>query len=117
MPYGQENSGCVSMVYFARMPSGLIKIGFTRNIARRLSELVGEYGTPIDIVGVLEGGRDEEQVIHERFSHVRTTGCEMFRECPEMFQFIREETIRISMRSGQKSRRRFRRIKPARKYK
>lgn len=84
--YGEIESN----VYFAKNPaSGLIKIGYTKNVSRRLSQLRVEFKARVSLLGLLQGDKIEEEKLHELFSSQRVTG-EWFRECPEILDFIEE---------------------------
>jgi T5orf172 domain len=76
------------MIYFVRLESGSIKIGFTDNLEQRLSGLVSYYDGPVVLVATVPGGRKIERAIHDRFVHLRFDGTEQFRPAPEVFAFL-----------------------------
>lgn len=58
------------MIYFARhIETGLIKIGHTRQFMRRIIDLIGMYGE-IELLGLMDGGHDDEQRVHRLFHHL-----------------------------------------------
>ncbi len=87
------------MVYFIRLPNSGIKIGFTRSLKQRLQALLAEYGPPIDVLGIIDGGRAKEREMHERFAAYRIEGIERFRESSEMIDFIRSEALSYQVRT------------------
>ncbi len=86
------------VVYFIRLPNAGIKIGFTRSLKERLQALLAEYGPPIDVLGIIDGGRAKEREMHERFAAYRIEGIERFRESSEMIVFIRSEALSYQVR-------------------
>jgi hypothetical protein len=55
-----------------------VKIGLTGNVARRLEELGGLRGRPVELLGTLKGGYDLERCLHQRFSPWRREGREWY---------------------------------------
>lgn len=76
----------VAPVYYVRRADGLIKIGWTGQLARRLTTLTREHG-PIELLATHPGGRDVEQRQHARFRDARVEG-EWFRPTPELLAHI-----------------------------
>jgi hypothetical protein len=76
-------------VYFIRCAeTGLIKIGWTMNAPEdRLEHLRGLSPTPLEGLGILEGGRELEGGFHDRFSEHRDHG-EWFRPGPSLRAFV-----------------------------
>lgn len=68
-------------VYFARRGK-LIKIGWSRNVRYRVSELKAK------LIGTVPGDRAEEKVLHARFAHLRVRG-EWFKKDEELLNYIR----------------------------
>lgn len=63
------------MIYFVRCAAtGLVKIGFTLNLQRRLVGLSTGSAAPLECVGVLPGNAEIERQLHARFSHLRRRG-------------------------------------------
>src|SRR5438093_13607997 len=77
------------MIYFAQpADGGPIKVGHTAAVEARLRQLELHYGRPMALLATMEGGRDEEQAIHERFGHLRLGRTEQFQPGPELMEFI-----------------------------
>lgn len=80
----------VDYIYFIRgETTGLIKIGFARNPARRLTNL--QIGSPdrLALLGTILGMMEDEFALHERFAHLRKHG-EWFEPGDDLLAFIRE---------------------------
>lgn len=69
-------------VYFARRGK-LIKIGWSRNVRYRVSELKAK------LIGTVPGDRAEEKALHARFAHLRVRG-EWFKKDEELLNYIRD---------------------------
>lgn len=81
-------------VYFVRESgTGAIKIGTSKQLSKRLSELSRILLYAIDLLATIDGSREVEWTIHNRFDHVRIRG-EWFRPVPELLEYI--ETIKSS---------------------
>lgn len=79
-------------VYFIKMGLyGPIKIGKSRDVARRLRELESNTEQILTILGVMEGYTEEEEALHQRFDRFRLKG-ELFKPVPEILQFIAKHT-------------------------
>jgi hypothetical protein len=77
------------MIYFAQgADGGPIKIGTTENLPQRIRTLEGHYSRSLVVLATLDGGRDEERQIHEKFAHLRMGKTEQFRPEPELVEFI-----------------------------
>lgn len=76
------------MIYFARLSTGAIKIGFSDNVDRRLGSLKGIYGDELTLLHTMEGDRQTEREIHERFSDLRFGKTEQFRPAAELMEFM-----------------------------
>ncbi len=62
------------MIYFVRRGDGRIKIGFTaKDAQKRIAGLSTGAGS-LDLLATLEGGRDAERALHERFAEHRVEG-------------------------------------------
>lgn len=57
---------------------GDVKIGFATDVLRRVKTLQTSHPTKLRILRVLDGGKEDERALHERFSALRQTG-EWFR--------------------------------------
>ena len=75
------------VVYIVRSrATGLVKIGFSRDPARRLDELALRHG-PLDLLLVLAGDRADEKALHRRFAG-HAVGHEWFRCSRELESFV-----------------------------
>jgi hypothetical protein len=76
-----------SVVYFVRREvDGLVKIGTSINVNRRMSWLANGAG-PVTLLGTVPGGFDRENHIHRVFHDSREHG-EWFRPTPELLAYI-----------------------------
>ncbi|MBV8610914.1 MAG: GIY-YIG nuclease family protein [Singulisphaera sp.] len=79
--------GVDDVVYIARSrATGLVKIGFSRDPARRLDELALRHG-PLDLLLCLAGDRADEKALHRRFAG-HAVGHEWFRVSRELESFV-----------------------------
>lgn len=77
------------MVYFLQpTDGGPIKIGYTDNLDQRRLQLQFHYGTPLALLATMDGGKEVERAIHERFAAHRIGRTEQFRPVPELLAFI-----------------------------
>lgn len=76
------------MIYFAQLPTGSIKIGYTSNLDQRMGNLGYHYGDEPAILHTMPGDRQTERELHERFGHLRFGRTEQFRPGPELMEFI-----------------------------
>lgn len=76
------------MIYFAQLPTGSIKIGFSDDVETRLADLERHYGVPLSLLHTEPGGRTEEREWHDRFAHARFGRTEQFRPVPELMEVI-----------------------------
>lgn len=75
------------MVSIARSrATGLVKIGSSRDPARRLDELAARHG-PLDLLLCLAGDRKDEKALHRRFGG-HAVGHEWFRVSRELESFV-----------------------------
>lgn len=82
-----------SWVYFIQnMVTGLIKIGHSRMVKDRLSNLQIGSADRLSLLGVTPGGREKERALHERFSSQREGG-EWFRRSDELLDLIESECL------------------------
>jgi hypothetical protein len=82
------------MIYFLRRVDGAIKIGTTKKYYTRQSSLTRQFGK-LELLGVMEGNREQEHEIHGRFAHLRLNSkrnTEWFQPHPELLDFIAENT-------------------------
>jgi hypothetical protein len=77
-------------VYFVRESgTGAIKIGMSKQLSKRLSELARILPYAIDLLATIDGGREVEWALHNRFDHARIQR-EWFRPVPELLAYIDE---------------------------
>jgi hypothetical protein len=76
-------------VYFALLPAGegFLKIGSTRHVAQRLSELQTACPVDLRLLAVLPGGMTRERIYRARFRHLQTRG-EWLRWSPEIAEWL-----------------------------
>ena len=79
-----------SKVYFVRESgTGAIKIGMSKQLSKRLSELSRILPYAVDLLATIDGGRETEWALHNRFDHARIQR-EWFRPVPELLAYIDE---------------------------
>lgn len=71
-------------VYIARAPSGLTKIGFSREPRARVRSISRECGEKFEIVRQIQAGLDTERWLQRRFEAHRERGRDWFRFADEM---------------------------------
>jgi hypothetical protein len=76
------------VIYFAQMPNGAIKIGFSENVPARMRDLKKYYGVDLALLHVEDGGRRDEIAWHNRFSHLRLGRTEQFRPASDLMAAI-----------------------------
>jgi DNA-binding transcriptional regulator YiaG len=74
------------MIYFISHTE-YIKIGYTADIVRRLTELQTSCPIKMSVLGLIEGEKSDEVALHERFSHLSSHG-EWFHYSSEIEDFI-----------------------------
>jgi T5orf172 domain len=85
-------------IYFLQRRDGLIKIGTTRDIGKRVRALQKSHGI-LAILKTIEGGLAEERAIHRRFKRHHEFG-EWFRPEAELLSFIETQPTGISIEHG-----------------
>lgn len=78
----------MSVYFMQAVNGGPVKIGCSNDVERRRRQLEKRYGQPLAILAVLPGNFEDEEAIHERFSHLRFGRSEQFRPAPELMDFI-----------------------------
>jgi hypothetical protein len=73
----------MNIVYFMQSAGGSVKIGTTKNLPRRLSDLQRASGNSITVIRQCPGSRPTERWFHERFAEQRGIG-EWFVFHPDM---------------------------------
>lgn len=76
------------MIYFAQLPTGSIKIGYSEDVEARLNQLEKHYRQPLSLLHTMEGDLDTEREIHQRFTHLRFGNSEQFRPGDDLMTFI-----------------------------
>jgi T5orf172 domain len=79
-------------VYAISDGNGLIKIGRSSNIAKRLAYLQTAHGRELRLLAVLSTVEDDEGKIQAQWAHIRVRG-EWFRETPELSSYISRGAI------------------------
>lgn len=82
------------MIYFLQRADGAIKIGYSKDIHRRMNELTTIHGH-LDLLGWTTGELSDEQSLHIRFRKARILPqLEWFNPSPDVMAFIEIETRR-----------------------
>jgi len=68
--------------------SDRFKVGFTNDLAKRISSIESHCGYPIRVIATIPGGPDLEACIHERLHEFRRFG-EWFEACEESLERVR----------------------------
>lgn len=74
-------------IYFLVMHNGLIKIGYSKKLQKRLTTH-SIYMT--EFLGAFPGTMDDEKAVHKKFEHRRASTKEFFSDCQEIRDFIKE---------------------------
>ena len=74
------------MVYFIKQ-GDYVKIGYTFRFKTRLFQLQVASPIKLEVLGIIEGDKNQEQLIHEKFKHISSNG-EWFIYCDELKLFI-----------------------------
>lgn len=75
-------------IYFVEA-HGYIKIGFTRDLDRRVSVLDQVFPEPIILLHHIPGTTRTEMELHRKFAHLRVRG-EWFRKAPDLMDYIEQ---------------------------
>lgn len=78
------NGRCVYFIEAVGL--GRVKIGFTTNIFRRFWQLQTCCPAPLEVLGIIDGGRDIEARYHRSYGNARIIG-EWYRLFPRMRRF------------------------------
>lgn len=88
----KRNAPCV---YFIQSDAGLVKIGKTSNIKKRMSSLQGSSPVELKLLHTIPCESDEEAFLLEAALHVRFMASrqrgEWFRPAPEMIQLMQDD--------------------------
>src|SRR5690606_27587438 len=87
---GGEAEGIQAVIYFAQLPTGAVKIGYTGiDLETRMAQLEYEFGVPFALIHAVPGDREDESEWHSRFDHLRLPGNgEQFRPGPDLMAAI-----------------------------
>lgn len=75
------------MYFMQSIDGGPIKIGTTIQLSVRLNQLKKPNGRELIILGIMDGGADEERAIHREFASLREDG-EWFKPSTAILDFI-----------------------------
>ena len=72
-----------------------IKIGYTTDLLKRLKSLTNQYGNPIEVLGVINGGATTEALLHYEWKELRVMDelGEKFRPSPELIDWTNSLTV------------------------
>lgn len=84
-----EPFDCPTKVYFMRRHDGMIKIGWSKNPAKRMKDLQTGAGA-LEIIHTEPGGRIRERRLHDRFASDRVAG-EWFTESDAIREYLAYE--------------------------
>lgn len=98
-------------VYFLHAPSvNLIKIGHSADPELRFQQLRLMSPVPLEVIGMIPGGYELEQELHNKFAHLQSHG-EWFHATEELKMFAWLETmISLWNEMDEKSRQSFREL-------
>ena len=84
-----QAAGAGPVIYFVRTKAGPIKVGTStqRCFRDRFALLVNSAAEPLELIGLMEGDRWQEQKVHERFKEHRLHG-EWFAPVQSLLDFI-----------------------------
>ena len=86
------NEGCI---YFIQVgDDGPIKIGFSSSPGKRLASLQGSHYERLHLIGLKDGNRFSEEVLHEKLAQYRLAR-EWYAAVPEVLAEIEEPVARI----------------------
>lgn len=75
MPPPCDADEMIEGVYLIQaQPSGAVKIGYSKDVYRRLASLQTANAETLSVVGVLDLDMDGEKALHKRFRHFRLSG-------------------------------------------
>ncbi len=78
--------GLPEVVYFM-YSAGKIKIGYSADVLKRLTDLSNAAASPVELIAVLPGNRDLEKRLHRTFKPDRVHG-EWFKPSSEIRRFL-----------------------------
>lgn len=77
----------MSVVYFISDTSGLVKIGHTSDLKKRLCQITSGNGGVVVVLGTVEGGPRHERALHGLLADHRVKG-EWFRDGPDLRRLL-----------------------------
>jgi DNA-binding XRE family transcriptional regulator len=86
------------MLYFIKN-GRYVKIGHTNNIKLRLSDLQVANPERLSVIGLIEGSRNDEAELHNKFKHL-SAGGEWFYYTEELIDFIQNLETDLMWRYG-----------------
>jgi hypothetical protein len=78
--------GLPEVVYFM-YSAGKIKIGYSKDVRKRLTDLSNMASSPVELIAVLPGDRELEKYLHRTFKPDRVHG-EWFKPSSEIKRFL-----------------------------
>ena len=77
------------MIYFlsAKTSDGRIKVGYTEDFSKRLSQIERANACRIDVIGVIAGTEEQEKELHEEIEEFRNHH-EWYYDTPELREWI-----------------------------
>jgi hypothetical protein len=86
------------VVYALRLDGGVIKIGFTTNLADRERTVRSRFGsTSSEVLAFQPGTYDQEQAIHARLAEHRVHGREYYRATPAVLSEVNALRVGIGL--------------------
>jgi DNA-binding XRE family transcriptional regulator len=86
------------MIYFIKH-TDYVKIGYTTDIHKRLSQLQTSCPTKLKVLALIEGSLDDERVYQEKFKHLSTSG-EWFTHTQGLENFINSLSKELMWKHG-----------------
>ncbi|GAB4351446.1 MAG: hypothetical protein Kow0026_08520 [Oricola sp.] len=74
-------------IYFVQKTDGMVKVGFTTTLSRRLTTLSKSHG-PLEVLGTINGDKQRERSIHRQLERFNVYG-EWFRGEGEVIDYVR----------------------------
>ena len=74
------------MIYFIKQ-GDYVKIGFTNRFKTRLNQLQVSSPIKLEVLGIIDGDKNNEKDMHEKFKHISSNG-EWFMYCDEIKYYI-----------------------------
>ena len=79
------------MIYFIQdTSSGAIKIGISKTPKARLSALQTAHAAPLILLGVMDGAKNEEAILHRKFVHIQG---EWFEPTIDLLKYISSNAV------------------------